>query len=74
MTRFDEGRRHTRTVILPFGSTEEHGLHLPLCTDNYEVRTLRQLEGFVERVALPTGPPARSHVRDEYATTSLFPA
>jgi len=48
------------------------GSYLPLCTDTYEVRTLRQLEGFVERVALPTGPPARSHVGGEYATTSPF--
>ncbi len=48
------------------------GAYLPLCSDTYEVRTLRQLEGFVERVALPVGPPVRSHIVGDYATTSLF--
>ena len=48
------------------------GAYLPLCTDTFEVRTLRQLEGFVERVALPSGPPVRSHIVGEYATSSVF--
>jgi creatinine amidohydrolase len=35
--------RQTRTVLIPFGSTEEHGYHLPLSTDckiSYEVAKL----------------------------------
>ena len=46
------------------------GVYLPFCTDTYEVRTLRQLEGFVERVAFPIAPRVRSHVAaDEYEAT-----
>ncbi len=40
MSEFEEGLKHTSTVIIPFGSVEEHGNHLPLSTDTiqaYEV-------------------------------------
>lgn len=40
MTDFEQGLKKTRTVLIPFGSTEEHGSHLPLSTDTlqaYEV-------------------------------------
>lgn len=33
MTEFEEGLKKTRTVIIPVGTTEEHGSHLPLATD-----------------------------------------
>lgn len=33
MTEFVEGLARTRTVLIPFGATEEHGGHLPLSTD-----------------------------------------
>ena len=33
MTEFSAGLKKTRTVLVPFGSTEEHGSHLPLDTD-----------------------------------------
>jgi creatinine amidohydrolase len=33
MDEFREGLKRTRTVIIPFGSVEEHGTHLPLSTD-----------------------------------------
>jgi len=33
MTEFEAGLRKTRTVLIPFGATEEHGSHLPLATD-----------------------------------------
>lgn len=40
MTEFEQGLTRTRTVLVPFGSVEEHGSHLPLSTDTiqaYEV-------------------------------------
>ncbi|OCC14604.1 Creatinine amidohydrolase [Dissulfuribacter thermophilus] len=33
MNEFEEGLEKTQTVIIPFGSVEEHGAHLPLGTD-----------------------------------------
>lgn len=33
MPEFEAGLLKTRTVFIPFGATEEHGRHLPLCTD-----------------------------------------
>jgi creatinine amidohydrolase len=37
MAEFEAGLTRTRTAILPVGSVEEHGLHLPLSTDTYQV-------------------------------------
>lgn len=40
MAEFDEGLKRTKSVLIPFGSVEEHGFHLPLSTDTiqaYEV-------------------------------------
>ncbi|MBN1140637.1 MAG: creatininase family protein [Deltaproteobacteria bacterium] len=36
MTEFEAGLRKTQSVIIPFGSTEEHGHHLPLDTDTLQ--------------------------------------
>jgi len=36
MTEFEAGLGRTRTVVIPFGSVEEHGPHLPLSTDTIE--------------------------------------
>lgn len=33
MPEFEAGLERTKTVLIPIGSTEEHGLHLPLDTD-----------------------------------------
>ena len=33
MTDFEQGRRQCQTVVLPCGSLEEHGSHLPLGTE-----------------------------------------
>jgi creatinine amidohydrolase len=36
MPEFEAGLALTRTVLIPFGSVEEHGSHLPLSTDTIE--------------------------------------
>jgi len=36
MDEFSRGLQKTRTVLIPFGSTEEHGSHLPLDTDTLQ--------------------------------------
>lgn len=36
MPEFEDGLNRTRTVLIPFGSVEEHGPHLPLSTDTLE--------------------------------------
>ena len=33
MAEFEEGLSRTKSILIPFGSTEEHGSHLPLDTD-----------------------------------------
>ena len=37
MPEFAAGLKKSRTIFLPFGSTEEHGQHLPLDTDTMQV-------------------------------------
>lgn len=37
MPEFVEGLKATRTVIIPYGSVEEHGPHLPLSTDTVHI-------------------------------------
>jgi len=36
MTEFEAGLERTRSIVIPFGSVEEHGPHLPLSTDTLE--------------------------------------
>ncbi len=36
MEEFSAGLKKTRTLLIPFGSTEEHGAHLPLDTDTLQ--------------------------------------
>ena len=40
MKAFEAGLSRTRTVIVPFGSIEEHGMHLPLGTDTFHAYEL----------------------------------
>jgi len=40
MKVFEAGLSKTRTVIVPFGSIEEHGMHLPLGTDTFHAYEL----------------------------------
>jgi creatinine amidohydrolase len=40
MSQVEEGLKKTRTVIIPAGSVEEHGPHLPLSTDQLTVYEL----------------------------------
>ncbi|MBI5682490.1 MAG: creatininase family protein [Deltaproteobacteria bacterium] len=37
MTDFKKGLKKTKTLIIPFGTVEEHGSHLPLSTDTIQV-------------------------------------
>ncbi len=43
MLEFEEGLKQTRSVIVPFGSVEEHGSHLPLGTDTIHAYELARL-------------------------------
>src|SRR5512138_1049429 len=52
MPEFEAGLQRTRTILIPFGSVEEHGQHLPLSTDTiqaYEAgkRAAQQIPLFV---------------------------
>ncbi len=37
MSDFKKGLKKTKTLLIPFGSIEEHGSHLPLSTDTIQV-------------------------------------
>jgi creatinine amidohydrolase len=59
MPAYEEGLRASRTVLIPFGSLEEHGAHLPLCTDTLQVvevcRRVAERTGVHLAPALPYG-------------------
>jgi len=52
MEEFEKGLKSSKTILIPFGSVEEHGSHLPLSTDTiqaYEVgkKASREIPIFV---------------------------
>lgn len=55
MNEFSAGLKKTQTVIVPFGSVEQHGTHLPLDTDTIQAVDLAQAAS--ERRALFVAPP-----------------
>jgi creatinine amidohydrolase len=55
MQEFEQGLELTRTVLIPFGSVEEHGPHLPLSTDTIQAYEVGKKAA--EQVALFVAPP-----------------
>ena len=55
MKDFEEGIKRTRSVIIPFGSVEEHGAHLPLGTDTIQAYEISKR--VAERVPVFVCPP-----------------
>ena len=59
MPEFEAGLQRTRTVLVPFGSTEEHGPHLPLATDTLQAfavgRRLAERRPFFVAPPVPYG-------------------
>lgn len=59
MPEFIAGLTETRTVLIPFGATEEHGSHLPLGTDTFQAADVCRLLSGQRRVfvapAVPYG-------------------
>ncbi|HID96840.1 MAG TPA: creatininase family protein [Thermodesulfobacteriaceae bacterium] len=45
MPAFERGLNATKTAVIPFGSVEEHGLHLPLGTDTIHAYELAREAG-----------------------------
>ncbi len=55
MGEFEEGLKICRTVLIPFGSVEEHGYHLPLSTDTIQAYEVGK--GAAGRIPLFVAPP-----------------
>lgn len=55
MKEFEEALGRTRTIVLPFGSVEEHGPHLPLGTDTFQMYEIAKLAA--QKRPLFVGPP-----------------
>jgi creatinine amidohydrolase len=55
MTEFEQGLGKTRTVIIPVGTVEEHGPHLPLSTDTIQAVDLAKRVS--QRVDVFVAPP-----------------
>lgn len=59
MPEFVDGLARTKTVLVPFGATEEHGSHLPLGTDTFQAadvcRRLAERRKLFVAPAMPYG-------------------
>jgi creatinine amidohydrolase len=55
MDEFEEGLKVTRSVVIPFGSVEEHGRHLPLSTDT--IQAYEVAKGAARLIPLFVAPP-----------------
>jgi creatinine amidohydrolase len=76
MNEFEAALTRTRVAVLPLGSTEEHGAHLPLDTDTLQVvHTVKKAAEEVPFLALP---PVHygycRSTRDHPGTVSISPA
>lgn len=52
MTEFSRHLKKTKTVVFPFGTIEEHGRHLPLCTDTLIITEVLKRVSAVRRFFL----------------------
>lgn len=75
MAEFEAGLARTRTAIVPFGSVEEHGLHLPLSTDTLQICEVARRAAL--EVPVFVAPPLHfgycRSTRDHPGTVSLSP-
>ena len=55
MADFKKGLKRTKTIIIPFGTIEEHGSHLPLSTDTMQVYEV--VKDAAQRVKVFVAPP-----------------
>jgi len=76
MVQFEEGLKRTRTAILPVGSVEEHGAHLPLGTDTFQICETARLTA--EQIPVFVCPPLNygycRSTRDHPGTISVSPS
>lgn len=55
MADFQKGLKKTKTLIVPFGTVEEHGSHLPLSTDTMQIYEV--VKEVAKRVRVFVAPP-----------------
>ena len=76
MRDFEKGLKHTQTVVIPVGSLEAHGSHLPLATDTLEAYALAKR--VAERINVFVAPPVFYGVlrstRDHPGSVGISPA